>query len=391
MLSRREAFRSLVQFFLASPLLRAQNRSAAAAPLLDLVNTFDFAKLAKSKLDPLAWDYLDEVAEDESSLHDSREAFKRIILRPRFLTDVHKIDLSTSFLGKKLNFPIFIDPAGGKNCFCPNGEEEVAKAAAASGAMMITNGGIERFLTSGKGPKNWWQLTTGEVFRTKNTSLDVFEKLEDMGASGVCFTVDHVYRGHRERSVRNKFVRVWCETRIPRDAQGKLIRQQDEKPDQVGVYSDRPFPNATWDTVRRFRDMTKLPFILKGILTAEDTAKSVQAGASAVVVSSHGGRQLDYAGGTIEALPECVRAAGGKIPVLIDGGFRRGTDLLKALALGAKAVGVARPYLWGLTCFGQRGVSRVVELLRTELANDMGLAGVTRISDIDRSLVRIRS
>ncbi|HYM13873.1 MAG TPA: alpha-hydroxy acid oxidase [Bryobacterales bacterium] len=380
----------MVQFFLASPLLRGQKR-AGADPLLDLVNTFDFAKLAKSKLDPLAWDYLDEGAEDEASLHDSREGFRRIILRPRFLTDVHKIDLSANFLGRKLDFPIFIDPAGGKNCFCPNGEEEVAKAAAASGAMMITNGGIERFLTSGKGPKNWWQLTTGEAFRTKNTSVDFFEKLEDMGASGVCFTVDHVYRGHRERSVRNKFVRAWCEARIPRDAQGKLIRQPDEKPDQVGIYPERPFPNPTWDTIRRLRDMTKLPLLIKGILTAEDTAKSVQAGASAVVVSSHGGRQLDYVGGTIEALPECVEAAGGKIPVLIDGGFRRGTDVLKALALGATAVGVARPYLWGLTCFGQRGVARVLQLLRTELANDMGLAGVASISEIGRSLVRIRS
>lgn len=126
-------------------------------------------------------------------------------------------------------------------------------------------------------------------------------------------------------------------------------------------------------------------------MIGEDVEKCVRYGMSAVAVSNHGARQLDYVGSTIEALPECVEAAGGKIPVLIDGGFRRGTDILKALAMGATAVGVARPYLWGLSCFGQRGVSRILELLRVELAVDMGLAGVARISDIDRNLVRIRN
>ena len=191
--------------------------------------------------------------------------------------------------------------------------------------------------------------------------------------------------------MRNRFIRVWCEMEgVPRDAQGNLIFKPTDRPWQAGEYPSRPFPTPTWETIQQLRDVTKLPVIIKGILTAEDTEKCVKTGVSAAVVSNHGARQLDHVGATIEALPECVEARAGKMPVLIDGGFRRGTDILKALALGATAVGIGRPYLWGLASFGQRGVSRVLELLRTELALDMGLAGVARISDINRSLVRIR-
>ena len=388
--SRRQALRGLAQFFLASPLLQGLSLAADDDPLFDLINVFDFAKLAKSKLDPVAWDYMAEGGADEVALRDSRAAFKRIIIRPRFLTDVHKIDLSTGILGSALDYPIFICPAGGKNCFYPDGEAAVAKAAAESNAMMITNGGIDDLLTSGRGPKNWWQLTTGGQFRTKNMMLNFVEKLEDMGAAGICFTVDIMHTSHRERSIRHRFVRRWCETGIPRDAQGNLIYRPGETAWRTGDYPERPFPTATWDTVRQLRDATDLPIIIKGILTAEDTEKCVETGMSAVIVSSHGARQLDHVGAPIEALPECVEAAAGKIPVMVDGGFRRGTDILKALALGAAAVGIARPYLWGLASFGQRGVSRVLELLRTELALDMGMSGMAKISDIDRKLVRWR-
>jgi (S)-2-hydroxy-acid oxidase len=392
MLTRRQALLNLIPFTLASPLLRQSVSAFGSDPLLDMVNVFDFAKLAEAKLDKLAWDYLNEGTEDMVSLRDNREAFNRIIIRPRFLTDVHKIDLSTTLLGKKLDHPIFFDPAGGKNCFYKNGEQEVATAAAASNTMMITNGGIDKFLTSGQGPKNWLQYTLGGDLRTKNTTLNLVEKLEDMGCSGICFTVDNMLVSHREQSIRNRFVRGWCQTDdgIPRDAQGKLIYQKNDVPWVSGEYPERTVPTPTWDTVRQLREATKLPIIVKGVLTGEDTELCVKAGMSAVIVSNHGGRGLDHVGATIEALPECVQAASGKIPVLVDGGFRRGTDILKALALGATAVGVARPYLWGLASFGQKGVARVLELLRTELALDMGLAGVAKISEINSKLVRIR-
>lgn len=390
-MTRRNALRSLAGFFLASPLIEAQHKPPGSGdPMFGLANVFDFAKLAKSKLDPLAWDYLDEGAEDEVALRDARQAFNRIILRPRFLTDVHQVDISTELFGQRLAHPIFICPAGGKHCFYPNGEEEVAKAAAASNTLMITNGGIDDLLSSGEGPKNWWQVTSGGEFRAKNTMLNFAERLEDKGCNGICFTVDIMHVSHRERSIHNNFVRSWCNSGIPRDAQGNLIYKPDDALWRTGEYPSRPFPTPTWDTVKQLRDATDLPIVLKGILTAEDTEKSVQAGVSAVLVSNHGARQLDHTGGPIEALPECVEAAAGKIPVLIDGGFRRGTDILKALALGAAAIGVARPYLWGLTCFGQQGVERVIELLRTELALDMGLSGVAGTAGIDRKLVRIR-
>ena len=390
-LTRRQAFSNLLRFLLASPLLGAQQYLGAADPMMDLANVFDFARLARSKLDPVAWDYLDEGGKDEVSLRDNREAFNRLVLRPRILKDVHQIDLSTSLLSKKLHYPIFICPTGGKNCFYRNGEEEVARAAAASNALLVTSGGIEQFLASGKGPKNWWQYTLGGELRSKPTLLNFTEKLEDLGCAGICITVDSMLVSHRERSIHNKFVREWCDKEIPRDTQDHLIYRSGDLPWRTDVYPERPFPTPTWDDVRRLRDATQLPVILKGVLTAEDSERSVQAGMSAIIVSNHGGRQLDHVGATIEALPECVQAASGKIPVLVDGGFRRGTDILKALALGATAIGIGRPYLWGLSCFGQRGVSRILDLMRIELALDMGMAGVARISEIDRKLVRFRN
>lgn len=386
-LSRRQALLNLIQLAVASPLWAASEN-----PLLDTVNVFDFAKLAEAKLDKVAWDYLSEGSEDEVSLRDNREAFNRIILRPKVLTHTHAIDLETSLFGHKLEYPIFLDPAGGKNCFWKDGEQETALAAADSRVLWITNGGVDRLLESGRGPKLWLQYTTGGQFRTRNAMINFVEKLEDLGAGGICFTVDNMYISHRERSIRNRFVRRWCEQPdgIPRDSNGRLVYQSGDRPWTSGEFERRLIATPTWDTMRRLRDLTDMPVIIKGVMTAEDTELCVRHGMSAALVSNHGARTLDHVGATIEALPECVAAAGGKIPVLVDGGFRRGTDILKALALGATAVGIARPYLWGLASFGQRGVSRVLDLLRSELALDMGMAGVARIADIDRKLVRIR-
>jgi isopentenyl diphosphate isomerase/L-lactate dehydrogenase-like FMN-dependent dehydrogenase len=236
----------------------------------------------------------------------------------------------------------------------------------------------------------WWQVTTGGQFRNAQSMRAFVKQLESQGCSGICFTIDIMYVSHRERNIRNKFDRSWGETGIPkRDARGRLPRPKN--PERTGNYPSRPFPTPTWETVRELRAMTRLPIVLKGILTAEDARLCVENGVSGIIVSNHGARQLDHVGATIEALPEVVEAAQGKIPVLIDGGFRRGTDILKALALGARAVCIARPYLYGLTAFGQRGVERVIELLRTELALDMGLAGVPSLAAINRNLVRIRS
>lgn len=392
-LSRRDAMRGLLSWAAASPLSFAADEKKVIDykdPLYGPINIFDFAALAKKKLDPMAWDYLDGGSEDEQSLRDNRDIFSKLIIRPKALVDVHKIDMTTELFGKKIEFPILLDPSGGKNCFFPGGELEVSKGAAAQKALHITNGGIDDFLESGKGPEVWWQLTTGGQLTNAQSMRSFVKRLEAQGCSGICFTIDIMHVSHRERDMHNKLERSWCETGLPkRDAQGRM--PEAKNPWRAGLYPSRPFPTPTWNTVRDLRQMTKLPIVIKGILTGEDTQRVIDVGGNGVIVSNHGARQMDHVGSTLEALPECVRAAGGRIPVMIDGGFRRGTDVLKALALGAAAVAVARPYLYGLATFGQRGVERVIELLKTELALNMGLAGTPNIASIDRSLVRFRN
>lgn len=255
---------------------------------------------------------------------------------------------------------------------------------------MITRGNIGEALNGGQGPRNWWQFATGTEFKSPAQMRDSCARLKDQGCSGLSVTVDIYHVSHRERSIHNGLVRGWCEGNgIPRQGAELAYRPDDV----LWTTGDYPAPlraaTPTWSTLQQIRDSTDLPVVVKGILTAEDTALAVKAGMSGIIVSNHGGRQLDQVGGTLEALPECVEAAGGKIPVLVDGGFRRGTDIFKALALGAAAVGIGRPYLYGLASFGRRGVARVVELLRAELAADMGMAGVASIAQIDGSFVRL--
>lgn len=394
-MNRRQALLRIFQFLAASPLLRADKKySEFHDLLLKQVNVFDFAKLAKAKLDPLAWDYLDEGSDDEASLRANRDRFDNLIIRPHFLlNNVASIDTSISLFGKPLPQPFYLSVTGGKNCFVPNGEQEAALGAGTANAMMIMSGAIGDVLSSGKGPKVWWQYTTAAEFRNKTKMAEFASRLEDQGCSAISVTVDIYVVSHRERSMHNGLVRSWCQLQgVPRNAKGELAYQPDDVLWSAGdMPRSRPIPTPTWETLQQMREVSKLPVLVKGILTAEDTERAVKHGLSGVIVSNHGGRQLDQVGATIEALPECVAAANGKIPVLVDGGFRRGTDIFKALALGASAVGIGRPYLWGLAAFGQPGVVRIVEILRAELAADMGMAGTGKISQIDHSFVRRRS
>jgi isopentenyl diphosphate isomerase/L-lactate dehydrogenase-like FMN-dependent dehydrogenase len=384
-LNRRYAIRQLVSIFGAAPFFGAQQ---SGDPLLEPANVMDFAPLAKANLDPVAWDYLEGGSEDEVTLRDNRAAFNKIIIRPRALVKIGKIDLSLELFGQKLAYPILLDPAGGKNCLFQNGESVVAEAAARAKALHITNGGIQKVVEAGKGPVHF-QFTTGGDLRNTQSMKEFVKRAESGGASGICFSTDIMFVSHRDRNIHNKFERRWCEAGIPqRDAQGRLPLSPN--PERAGLYPERAFPTPDWNDLKELRSLTKLPILVKGIMRGEDARLCVESGVSGVLVSNHGARQLDHVGATIEALPEVVEAVQGKIPVLMDGGIRRGTDILKALALGAKAVCCARPYLYGLAAFGGPGVERVLELLRTELALDMGLAGVPNLASIDRSLVRIR-
>ena len=393
MITRRQATRSFLQFLAASPLLKADKKySELTDPMMRLANVFDFAAVAKKKVDPLAWDYLDEGSEDEVALRDSRKHFDDIIIRPHFLAhDVSKIDTAIQLFGKQLDSPIYLSVTGGKNCLFPNGEEECALGAAASNSMMITGGGIEQLISSGKGPKVWWQYTTA-TFRNKDQMSTFAKGLADSGCTAISVTVDIYHVSHRERSIHNGLSRSWCQGGgIPRDPNGALRYSPDDILWTTGdMPAARNLPTPTWDTLQRLREASTLPIVVKGILTSEDTEAAVKYGMSGVVVSNHGARQLDHTGATIEALPECIAAAAGKIPVLVDGGFRRGTDVFKALAMGATAVGVGRPYLWGMAAYGRKGVARVMDILRSELALDMGMAGVPSIAKLDKTYIRHR-
>src|ERR1700687_1096782 len=203
-MNRRQALLRFCQFLAASPLLRADKKYSELTELLKQVNVFDFAKVAKAKLDPLAWDYLDEGSDDETSLRANRSGFDNLIIRPPFpLHDVASIDTSTSLFGNSLPQPFYLSVTGGKNCFIPNGEQETAMATGTAHAMMITNGGISDLLASGKGPKVWWQFTTATEFRNKSQMADFASRLEDQGCSAISVTVDIYVVSHRERSMHH--------------------------------------------------------------------------------------------------------------------------------------------------------------------------------------------
>ncbi|HXJ44798.1 MAG TPA: alpha-hydroxy-acid oxidizing protein, partial [Bryobacteraceae bacterium] len=209
--TRRQAIRQLAQFFAASPLFADRKYSDKADPLDLQANVFDFAKLAKAKMDPLAWDYVDEGSEDEASLKANRAGFDQLIIRPHFLDhDVSRVDVSTTLFGQKLTQPIYLCPTGGKNCVVKDGERETALGAGAANTMMITSGGIDDVLRSGKGPKVWWQFTTAAEFRSKEKMAAFASSLKDRGCTGISVTVDIYHVSHRERSIHNGLVRAWC-------------------------------------------------------------------------------------------------------------------------------------------------------------------------------------
>jgi isopentenyl diphosphate isomerase/L-lactate dehydrogenase-like FMN-dependent dehydrogenase len=383
--SRREALQKFAWFAAASPLL-AQNGPPTIYPptysdeVMVPVNVHEIEEAARKKIHPFAYDYIAGGSAGEQTMRANRESFSHIQLRRRVGVDTSKIDTSLELFGKKLDFPILLGPGGAKNLVYADGDRVTAQAAAHTKAVYLTGPAdwMGKLQASRQAPV-WWAASLGHS--TKAAAEAFARQSEEAGASAISISVDYPYTAPRDRNMRNKFDYAWVQTGIPKDISGKP--QTPAIPGMIQRYT----PSLTWDCIDWLHSATKLPVVLKGICTAEDARLAVERGAQAVIVSNHGGRTLDGLIPTLYALPEVVDAVNGRIPVLMDGGIRRGSDIVKALSLGAKAILIGRPYYWGLGAFGQVGVQRVIELLHAEMMVAMGMAGVPNLASFDRSLV----
>lgn len=315
----------------------------------------------------------------------NRTALEAIALRPRFLVDISHRDLSTTVLGQKISFPVMIAPAGGQQYAHPDGELATARATGAAGTIMVlsttSNYSLEEVAQAATGPL-WFQL----YHRGRELTEMLVHRAEEAGYSAICLTVDTPVRSPKERDLRNRFARpkgLELGNFVGEAAMLGLVPGTPE-----AHFWDPPYsPPLTWADMGWLRSLTSLPLVLKGIRTGEDAGLCVEHGINAIIVSNHGGRQIDGTLSAIETLPEVVEAVDGRTEVLMDSGIRRGIDVLKALALGARAVLIGRPFLWGLAVDGEAGVRKVLELLRQELDRAIGYCGRTTIESIDHSLV----
>lgn len=353
---------------------------ASAGPSLT-VNDFEAA--ARGRLPQMVFDYYAGGSGDEWTLQENRRAFDRWVIRPRVLVDVSDLDIRTTVLGGEIPFPILLAPTAFQRMAHPEGELATARGAKGLDAIMVlsTISTVPLEEVAETGVRGWFQLY---VLKDRDITAELVKRAHASGYGAVMLTVDTPILGRRLRDERNRFA-------LPPGI-GLANLEGMGLPDSTGsdlfsFFLDRHDTSLSWEDVAWLRSLSPLPVVLKGIVTAEDTRMAVDAGVDAIVVSNHGGRQLDGAPATLDALEEVVDAAEGRAEILLDGGVRRGSDVFKALALGARAVMVGRPYLWGLTVEGAGGVRRVLEILRDDLILTMALAGRVRVADIDRSAV----
>lgn len=352
------------------------------------INLSEVEALGRESLPPDAYDYYRGGAEDEVTLRANRAAFGRWLLRPRRLVDVSSPDPSVEVLGDRIDSPVGIAPTAFQRLAHPGGELATAQAARSEGALMVASTlsttPLEAIAEERDGPL-WLQLY---VFKNRELSLELVRRAEACGCTALCVTVDVPVQGKRERDDRNRF-------RLPDHLEMANFRglRQAAMPSEhegsgLAAFIHREIdPSLTWEAVEWLVGETSLPVVVKGVLTGEDAERALESGAGGIVVSNHGGRQLDGAVPTLLALPEVVAAVRGRAPVLVDGGIRRGSDVVKALALGARAVLVGRPYLWGLAWKGREGVERVLSILRDEVVRTLCLVGRPRAADVDPDTV----
>lgn len=354
------------------------------------INIAEYEAMAYEKLPHDAWEYYIGGSDDELTLRANRDAFARIRLRPRVLVDVSHISLETTVLGAHVRTPLLVAPMAYHGFAHVECECETVRGVGAAGTLMtvstMANRPLEEVAAAASGPL-WFQLY---VYRDRNVSEQLVRRAEAAGYRALVLTVDTPRLSRREREIRMGFgLPPHLHTA---NFEGAAREQPGQTPGASGlaVYATALLDSSlTWEALDWLRSVTSLPIVVKGVVTAEDAALAVEHGAQGIIVSNHGGRQLDGTVATIEALPEVVAAANGRVEVYLDGGIRRGTDALKALALGACAVLVGRPVLWGLAANGQQGVTRVLELLGAELELAMALAGAPSLAALTPALVRL--
>jgi 4-hydroxymandelate oxidase len=399
--------RRFLQFLLASPLFTGANAALAQGtpPLADpmawapreldklisdpkqALDVFDFEPVMKKNVPPAHFGYMTTGADDDVTLRANREGFEKFELRPRRLVDVSQLDTSVDIFGEKYDSPIVICPTGSNRAFHPEGEIAVTKAAKAGNHLQILSTvattSIEDAIAA-RGAPIWFQLYTTQRWEIAEA---LARRAERAGCPVIVVTLDVVSPAKWETFVRLRRT----DTRECTTCHG-TNDYLSRKPNFAGIdlagVGGTVVTNLTWDAIKRLRDVVKTKLVLKGILAHEDATLAAENGIDAIIVSNHGGRVDDSGRSTIDALPEIIEAVGGRMPVLIDSGFRRGTDIVKALAMGAAAVGIGRPYLWGLGAFGQPGVERVLEILRTETRVAMQQVGAPSIKALTPAMVR---
>lgn len=353
------------------------------------VNLDDYEQQARELLPRMVYDYYSGGAGDEITVGENRAGWQRLRLRPRVLVDVATRDLATTVLGQPIAFPVLTAPCAFNALAHPDGELAVARATAVAGVIQVVSTAgtysLEEVAAAAPGGARWFQLY---CYRDRKVTQWLVERAVAAGYRALCLTVDAPLVGRRDRDTRNCFGlppgMTW------KNLHGVGLDRMDAGDDGsalVRYISEIWDASLTWDAISWLRSLSPLPLVVKGVLTAEDARLAVEHGAQAIVVSNHGGRQLDGTLPTSEALPEIAAAVGDRAELLVDGGIRRGGDVLRALALGARAVLVGRPYLWALAVGGQAGVSHMLQLLREQLDLDMALCGRPTVASIDRTLL----
>ena len=354
---------------------------------LEALDVFDFEEPAHRKVNPGHWAYMASGVDDDATLRANREGFKHVELRPRRLRDATKVDMRVELFGTTYNSPIFTCPTGGEKSFFEDGEISVARAAKARGTLQFlstaTSTPVED-VCKALGRPVWQQLYAPSSW---DACQKILERVQNAGVTVIALTVDNTTGRNSETYLRTRPKDLRPCLKCHESEAGPTIK---ERPmyngiDMTGVRTTNPAMD--WAFADRIRKFWKGKFLIKGMDTREDAKLCLEHGIDGILVSNHGGRSTETSRATIEALPEVVAAVNGQIPIFVDGGFRRGTDVFKALALGAKAVGIGRPMLWGLGAFGQAGVDRVLEIMQGELKLVMGNCGTRTVAEITRDYV----